>query len=231
MGQYPTSNAAAPHHAQVQFPPRTALLTAHGMELASLSAVLQTPRGHSSFPSKSAGARGRGQAATSASPRCRSRRRRVHLVAARRSLRVLRTPLPRWSDFAQEAPCRVQPRPRRDASSHPSNKLFLVLPAITSLRPPPLPQPPPAENFPTLEALVPKEQQGDCSAGVTARLCSRLKGNSPQGPRLVASPLDCGGKGEPDSSYLLLRMEVGKMDAELVTLGMKGKQEKVGRRE
>lgn len=111
----------------------------------------------------------------------------------------------------------------------------LSSPSCHHFSPPATPQSnthhPPPENFPTLEALVPKEQQGDCSAGVTACLSSRLKGNSPQGTRLVASPLNCGGKGEPDSSYRILRMEVGKMDVELVTLGMKGRQEKVVRRE
>lgn len=166
-GQYPTSNAAAPHHAQVQFPPRTALLTAHGMELAFLSAVLQTPRGHSLFPSKSAGARGRGQAATSASLRCRRRRRRVHLVPARRSLRVLGTPLLGPPDFAQEASCQVQPPPRRDASSHPSNKLFLVLSAITSLRPPPPHLPP---NLPPARELSNSGSPG--SKGATGGLLS-----------------------------------------------------------
>lgn len=55
--------------------------------------------------------------------------------------------------------------------------------------------------------------------GVTARLSRSGRREKPAGTLPAANPLDHGGKREPDSSYLLLRLEGGKMDAELVTLG------------
>lgn len=46
-------------------------------------------------------------------------------------------PTPRAARLRPGGSLRSPAPPRRDISSHPSNKLFLVLPAITSLHPPP----------------------------------------------------------------------------------------------
>nr|CAI9690788.1 unnamed protein product [Rangifer tarandus platyrhynchus] len=190
--------------------PGTGFLTAHGAELVSTSLqcckTTPPPPLAPQRESRSARQPGSGDLCESA---LRPRAARAPAPCAQRGAgRVLDTPL--LLEAAYEAPSRVQlpttPRglksPQQQAHPYPPCQRFSPL------------------NFPTLEeALVPKEQQGPASTtGVTARLGRSGRGGKSAGTRPVANPLDHGGKGEPDRSYLLLRLEVGKMDAELVTL-------------
>ena len=88
-----------------------------------------------------------------------------------------------------------------------------------------------SSSLSSLPALLLSELSNFRSPGSKGATGARLNNGSHCPPRQVgkrgkacrdptrSKSLDHGGKGEPDSSDLLLRLEVGKTDAELVTLG------------
>lgn len=70
-------------------------------------------------------------------------------------------------DATQGAPSQVQPGSRQDASSHPSNKVFLALPDVAS--------PPELSNF---ESPGSEGATGGLLSWSPCRLGSRIQGNS-----------------------------------------------------